>query len=453
MTKTILKRIITYYFCFTLSIQHASAVSMAYQRGYEKITFVGSGEATSPTADAVITVPSGTKHGDVMIACTNELTATPNFDIEGFAELVNEAGTNTDLQCGRKVVGTTVPSTITCRGQGGPVSCTVMVFRGVARPTAEDVTTPAAATSGGSTTPDSPSITTVSPEVVIISAVATAAGDSSVTQPTGFNDQVDIADLGRTTAMAHRMLGHTGAYDPPSWTNFTSSEWIASTIALRPRQLELPLPEIVTATCVTDVTDLTTYTFSNITLPGVDDGETVRLVAGIVGEDGTSVFGVNSVTFDGNAATQEVDEDGTGVVNSAIFALTATNAAQVTVAVTWSEAIQAAGVCLWAIRNLTTPGTELETVADDDTASGVLQLSIDGRADAAILGVCINAGVADSATWDADITEVEDTQNAEFDYSNAQQLGRGTNDDTFTADTDCDWSGGNDASGATISYR
>src|SRR3990167_10677763 len=64
------------------------------------------------------------------------------------------------------------------------------------------------------------------------------------------------------------------------------------------------------ATCVTDGTNLTTYTFSNITITGVDDTDSVVVVVGIVGEDSDPTFGVSSATVEGGAATELVDEGG-----------------------------------------------------------------------------------------------------------------------------------------------
>lgn len=205
-------------------------------------------------------------------------------------------------------------------------------------------------------------------------------------------------------------------------------------------------PRLFAATCNALATDLTTYTHSSIAIPGVTDAMSVHIAVIAMGEDGAATFGVNSVSVDSVALTQRTDEDGTGVVNAAIFSTDGpqTSAASVDVSVTYSEAVTGSVVCVYAFQNMSGAAAQSWN-NDDDTASGNVVLTLASTSPYGFaIGGCINSGVADSTTW-AGLTEREDTQSAEYDYSNADVTTTST-----TLTVGCDWSGGNDASGASL---
>lgn len=90
---------------------------------------------------------------------------------------------------------------------------------------------------GSGTTPDSPSITVVTSNDIVMSCVAAAISDTTVTAPTSFTNQADInaSDTrSTTTGMAIITLNSTSAFDPGTWTNFTSAGWVGATVAIRP---------------------------------------------------------------------------------------------------------------------------------------------------------------------------------------------------------------------------
>jgi hypothetical protein len=226
-------------------------------------------------------------------------------------------------------------------------------------------------------------------------------------------------------------------------------------------------PTLYPVTCQSSTTDLTTYDFNNVTT-GVDDRDGFMPVVGVISEDGATVFGVNSVSVDGVSITQVVDEDGTGLISTAIFANFNGNAqtglASVNIQVTHSEAVQAAVACLWLLPfDAMVVSTAAQSATDDDTASAAVTMtpgkaSGDGLA-RAVVGVCGNTGVADSTTWAAarmaqaqTIFELEDTQNAEFDYS-AMQFRQWFVNGGETLSITCDWTGANDASGSVATFR
>jgi len=203
-------------------------------------------------------------------------------------------------------------------------------------------------------------------------------------------------------------------------------------------------------TCVSDTANATTYSSSFGTVgTGASASDTGLVVVGVTAEDGQTVFNVASMTINGSAATSLIDEGGVGIVDTAIFALPTeiTNAATVAVSVTFSEAISNATVCAWMITGLQSL-TPVSVIKDDDTASGPLILTLPNTTPGGYaLGVCNNSGVADSTTW-TNLTEREDTQNAESDYSNADGATTGG-----SLAVTCDWTGANDASGSAAAFR
>lgn len=131
-----------------------------------------------------------------------------------------------------------------CAGTAGTsdgISAVCMVFRDDALNITLDATSQVATGSG--TTPDSPSITVVSSNDVILSCVGSNVTDTAVTAPTSFVNQVDVTanDTRDTTVgMAMITLASTAAFNPASWTGFTSGGWVAATVALKPGSTAYP---------------------------------------------------------------------------------------------------------------------------------------------------------------------------------------------------------------------
>jgi hypothetical protein len=225
-----------------------------------------------------------------------------------------------------------------------------------------------------------------------------------------------------------------------------------------------PVPGDVMVACLDDTSDTTTYNsvaWQSLST-GRADTDAVSIWVGVIGEDGTTTFGVNSVSVDAVAMQEVGDEDGTGLMNAAVYrhnsgapAVSTSyvkNAAQVNVSVTFSEAITGAAVCVFTFKGTEISGAGVPTMGfavDDDTASGVLVLTLAATsvyAGKMVFGVCGADSTAQTTTW-AVITEAVETSNAEFSYSAATYVvpdGSSLNAPAIT----CDYSGGGDASGA-----
>jgi hypothetical protein len=173
------------------------------------------------------------------------------------------------------------------------------------------------------------------------------------------------------------------------------------------------------ATCVSDVSNLTTYTFSSIST-GYPANLVGRVIAIVGGEDSAITFTVSSATIEGSASTVAAGSGGTLLVATAAVTSPTIQSGldSVDVAVTFSEAVTGAFACVWVVPggvyNATQQGAQSAT-------SAAMSVSLAIVPGGAIFGACIADGIADSNTWTA-LDETEDTQNAEFDYSSAERV-------------------------------
>lgn len=124
----------------------------------------------------------------------------------------------------------------------GGSNCVVFVFRGVDPSTPIDVTTTTA--SGNSTNPNCPAVTPASNNCCIVAAASGGGNDSSPGAVTSFTQPSPFVIAGQpwgttrnlTTAMSYRILtGNAGvSQNPAAYASWSSSRWVAFTIALRP---------------------------------------------------------------------------------------------------------------------------------------------------------------------------------------------------------------------------
>lgn len=211
--------------------------------------------------------------------------------------------------------------------------------------------------------------------------------------------------------------------------------------------ISFPVPPVLTfLQCANDTTDLTTYTLSAQNVGTA--GATRKTIIGIVGVDNATVFGVSTVTVGGDSATEIVDEDGTGIDDSAIYILDNPVGTSEDVVVTFSEAISAIGVCLWEADGLSS-STAVASVANDDTASAAISLNLNTSASSLTVGVCGTTNSA-TATW-VGLTERADAGGVQIVYTAADFTEDATPATPLTVS--CDYTGTNDATGVAATFR
>lgn len=207
---------------------------------------------------------------------------------------------------------------------------------------------------------------------------------------------------------------------------------------------------LYTATCNASTSNATTYAHNTITVTGLADATAVNIAVGFIGEDTSGSFGVNSSTVDTVAMTERADNAGAETISAAFYSTstTQTNAASVDVSVTYSEAITSSVACVWALENLNS-ATPTATVADSEASNGVaLVLTLSSTTAGGYgLGVSGTASADGSAAWAA-LTERQDTQHAEADYSNADAVTTGS-----SMSATCTWTTAKPSSGAAVAFR
>ncbi len=202
--------------------------------------------------------------------------------------------------------------------------------------------------------------------------------------------------------------------------------------------------------CVIDTTDLTTYSFTLNTGTAGANRHTVIVAFGL---DGASAYNVTGITVGGDAANEVVDEDATGLPNSAIYILANPAGTSETTEVTFSEQISVGAACAFALYDLQS-ATAFASTADDDTASGALVLDLNTPADGVAVGGCINNTLTAAATWTGMIERDEQTGGG---GTQPHTISVADFDEDASASTPlsvtCDLTGTTDASGVTASFR
>lgn len=188
----------------------------------------------------------GIVSGDVVVVClggaSNDGTIKPVISTSGYTLLVDglKSGTApaTYLTVAYKVQGVTPDTSVSVTGDGNAsdaAAAIALVFRGVDNTTVSDQTP--TTTTGSSTNPDAPSITTVTNNAAVVACAASRVNDVSITGPSGYSNaqQRNGNDTNPiTVGVAWKAITPPGAENPPSWTAWNTGEWSAASIVLRP---------------------------------------------------------------------------------------------------------------------------------------------------------------------------------------------------------------------------
>ena len=220
------------------------------------LTFVGSNSANRVNgtgSDLNMTLPGGVATNDVVYVCGgggSDANDNPGVSTADYIELADLYSNDTDdsnFSANRKVMGGTPDSSVDCLAPAnfdGLAYC-VHVWRGQDLTTPEDTATTTVTTLN---TPvvDSPSITTVTRNAVVLSCGggATTSGDGSVTAPSGYINAVvgfgepNDGSTEFTAVMASKVVNVPGAENPAAWGTWTdpdnAASYCAVSIAIRP---------------------------------------------------------------------------------------------------------------------------------------------------------------------------------------------------------------------------
>lgn len=181
--------------------------------------------------------------GDVVIVL-GAMSSTQTVTIPAaYISLVNATST----KVGWKQMGATPDTSVTVTGSGSGTNATAgiaFVYRGV-----DLGSITAATTTGTSTNPDPPSIVTVTPNAVVVAGFRTAILDTSVTAPTSYAHQFDVAGDDNndvTVGMSDRTIASPTTEDPAAWTGVSSAAWQSFSVRLheaKPFDYDVELPD------------------------------------------------------------------------------------------------------------------------------------------------------------------------------------------------------------------
>lgn len=175
--------------------------------------------------------PTGAANGDLIVMLfNNPFSGTALTPPAGWTEVLDANYNSTFCRWGAFwiVRGSSAPSYTVGGGNGSSQGIFTFAITGADTTTPMDASPPALATKSGAD-PDSPSITTVTADTLLIVATGNDASSQTITAPTGFTE---ITQVGGCTA-AYKAQAATGATGTFAWTS-ASQEWGSLTLAIRP---------------------------------------------------------------------------------------------------------------------------------------------------------------------------------------------------------------------------
>jgi hypothetical protein len=201
------------------------------------ISVIGSNTVSSAAASFNLDMSGIGMQADDILYVWGSVTASitmPRVSNAGFVLIFSDANGLNQSALYRKVqVEGALDTSVTCIGNGSnQYNYMGIVFRNVDQSVIEDAVTTSA--SGSSANPDSPSITTVTDNALVMSIASTATGDSTVTDPPGYTRINGTSHSFNSMYASYLIKTPAGAEDPGAWTNWSSGSWFALTVALRP---------------------------------------------------------------------------------------------------------------------------------------------------------------------------------------------------------------------------
>ena len=221
----------------------------------------------------------------------------------------------------------------------------------------------------------------------------------------------------------------------------------ASNLLIDPYKFAAPA-SITFLQCAQDNGNNSTFTFASQNT-GTASADRYTIIA-IMGDDSATTFDVTSVTVGGDAATEVADHGASGSMNdTALYILANPAGTSETVAVTFSEAVVHASICLAQVNGLIS-ATPLDTAASFDTAAGAITLSVNTTAGGIAVGMCSTQTNGVSTIWTG-LTERADENLSEagaYSYADLEVVSGAT-----PLSITCDYTGGADTTGVAASFR
>lgn len=204
------------------------------------ISVVGGAADAANAAQVTLTLPTLAAGDVVYVFAGHGNNAMPTMNSSGYGSAIATlVGGSLQASCWRKVMGGTPDTTVVIdRTAAGSTAlgASCICLRGVDQTTPEDATV---TSNTGTSTPNGPSIVTVTNGAYVISATLTNGSAASYPNaPSGYTDKLSDAAPGGTASVgvahAGKIVATAGSEDPGAWTSGPSARNICFTVAVRP---------------------------------------------------------------------------------------------------------------------------------------------------------------------------------------------------------------------------
>jgi len=195
-------------------------------------------------ANVTLTFQTPLLPGDVIYVVGGHFTRAasnigPDTANGTYTQIALTTSTNMSFGAWRLVCGASPPTQVVCQGNGNAADACqyhAYIFRGVDNTTPEDVT--ATTSTGTSTNPTSPAITTVTDDAVILLSVGSTSTDAAITFPAGYQTSFQAVQSGTTNSIGQgtcsKVLVTHGTETPAAFGSWTTGTWAGVTVAIRP---------------------------------------------------------------------------------------------------------------------------------------------------------------------------------------------------------------------------
>lgn len=214
--------------------------------GAQPIAFVGAIAASINNGNAINLSFAGlglVENDIVIVFGGHERTASVLPTTAGYTTILDPGQHNSNhAAASYKFMGASPDASVDCPGTSSTndgVAYMAMAFRNVNLSTPMDAT--ATQTSAAGATPDSPAITTVTDNCMILSMALCKADDGTITQPAGYSALTNLVTTAtvsdtnpRSVAGCYLMAGAAGSQNPGAFSGWSGNN-TAMTIALRPQ--------------------------------------------------------------------------------------------------------------------------------------------------------------------------------------------------------------------------
>lgn len=231
------------------------------------------------------------------------------------------------------------------------------------------------------------------------------------------------------------------AIAPQAWYSIGGGElqgyWVGGSL----------VPTLSFLQCTENTANAASWTF---TAENVGTASATRAtIVGVLVRDNATIHDTTAVSVGGAAATQVVDEGGTGASTASLWIVSNPAGTAEDIIVTHSESALTAIICTWAAYDLSST-TAVASTDDDEASPGTnpVVLDLTTSADGIAVGVCTLNDSGQTATWTG-LTE----QGAEVGSDGQGSAAHAIPTNGSSLAITCNWTGAVSEAGVAAAFR